>query len=45
MMPQISLTGVLVVAAIAFLVPLGLGLVPALRVPSVVLEIAAGILS
>ena len=44
MMPQISLTGVLVVAAIAFLVPLGLGLVPALRVPSVVLEIGAGIL-
>ena len=43
MMPEISLTGVLVVAAIAFLVPLGLGLVPALRVPSVVLEIAAGI--
>ena len=44
MMPGLSLTGVLVVAAIAFLVPLGLGLAPSLRVPSVVLEIAAGIL-
>ncbi len=42
-MPEISLTGVLIVAAVAFLVPLGLGLVPALRVPSVVVEIAAGI--
>src|SRR5918911_1618077 len=44
MMPDISLSGLVVVAAIAFLVPLGLGLVPALRVPSVVLEIVAGIL-
>lgn len=44
MMPDISLTGVLFVAAIAFLVPLGLGLAPALRLPSVVLEIVAGIL-
>jgi Kef-type K+ transport system membrane component KefB len=44
MMPEISLTGVLIVAAIAFTVPLGLGLVPSLRIPSVVLEIAAGIL-
>jgi Kef-type K+ transport system membrane component KefB len=44
MMPEISLTGLLIVAAIAFLVPLGLGLVPSLRIPSVVLEIAAGIL-
>src|SRR5215210_361331 len=43
-MPDISLTGLVVVAAIAFLVPLGLGFVPAVRVPSVVLEIAAGIL-
>jgi Kef-type K+ transport system membrane component KefB len=43
-MPDISLTGLVVVAAIAFLVPLGLGLVPAVRIPSVVLEIAAGIL-
>jgi Kef-type K+ transport system membrane component KefB len=44
MTPEISLMGVLIVAAIAFTVPLGLGLVPSLRVPSVVLEIAAGIL-
>src|SRR5215217_2565652 len=44
MMPDISLTGLVVVAATAFLVPLGLGLVPAVRIPSVVLEIAAGIL-
>src|ERR671932_1552746 len=43
-MPNIPLTGLVIVAAIAFLVPLGLGLVPAVRVPSVVLEIAAGIL-
>ncbi len=42
-MPEISLTAVLLVAAIAFLVPLGLGLVPSLRIPSVVLEISAGI--
>jgi Kef-type K+ transport system membrane component KefB len=44
MMPDISLTGLAIVAAIAFLVPLGLGLVPSLRIPSVVLEITAGIL-
>src|SRR5215217_5187262 len=43
MMPDISLTGLLIVAAIAFVVPLALGLVPALRVPSVVVEIMAGI--
>src|SRR5215204_7245483 len=43
-MPDISLAGLVVVAAIAFLVPLGLGLVPAVRIPSVVLEISAGIL-
>src|SRR5215210_5558559 len=43
-MPDISLTGLVVVAAIAFLVPLGLGFVPAVRIPSVVLEIAAGVL-
>ena len=42
-MPEISLTGVLVVAAIAFAVPLLLGLFPALRLPSVVVEIIAGI--
>ena len=43
-MPEISLTGVLVVAAVAFGVPLGLGLFPSARVPSVVLEILAGVL-
>src|SRR5215203_6718451 len=43
MMPEISLLGVLIVAAVAFVVPLTLGLVPALRVPSVVIEIVAGI--
>src|SRR5829696_372179 len=43
MMPEISLVGVLIVAAVAFVVPLALGLLPALRVPSVVVEIVAGI--
>src|SRR5215204_6171852 len=43
MMADISLTGVLVVAAIAFAVPLLLGLAPTLHLPSVVLEIIAGI--
>jgi Kef-type K+ transport system membrane component KefB len=43
MMGDISLTGVLVVAAIAFMVPLVLGLAPTLHLPSVVLEIVAGI--
>jgi len=43
MMPEISLVGVLIVAAVAFVVPLALGLVPVLRVPSVVVEIVAGI--
>lgn len=42
-MPEISLTGILIVAAVAFLVPLGLGLFPSIRVPSVVLEILAGV--
>jgi Kef-type K+ transport system membrane component KefB len=42
-MADIPLTGVLVVAAIAFTVPLVLGLAPTLRLPSVVLEIVAGI--
>jgi Kef-type K+ transport system membrane component KefB len=42
MMPDISLVGVLIVTAIAFVVPLGLA--PSLRIPSVVLEITAGIL-
>lgn len=39
-----SFTGLLVVAVIALGAPLLLGLVPALRVPSVVLEIVAGII-
>jgi Kef-type K+ transport system membrane component KefB len=43
MMADISLTGVLIVAAIAFAVPLVLGLAPTLHLPSVVLEIVAGI--
>jgi Kef-type K+ transport system membrane component KefB len=42
-MPEISLLGVLIVATVAFVVPFALGLVPALRVPSVVVEIVAGI--
>src|ERR671927_369439 len=43
MMADFSLTGVLIVAAIAFAVPLVLGLTPTLHLPSVVLEIVAGI--
>ena len=42
-MPEVSLTGLLMVAVVAFLAPLLLGLSPALRMPSVVLEIVAGI--
>jgi len=42
-MPELSLAGVAVVAAVAFLVPLLLGLFPRLRLPSVVLEIVVGI--
>jgi Kef-type K+ transport system membrane component KefB len=42
-MPEVSLSGLVVVLAVAFLVPLLLGLVPALRLPSVVVEIVAGI--
>jgi Kef-type K+ transport system membrane component KefB len=42
-MPELSLAGVVVVAAVAFLVPLLLGLFPRLRLPSVVLEIVVGI--
>src|SRR5918998_631617 len=42
-MPEISLTGVLVVAAVAFAVPFLLGLAPSLRLPAVVLEIVAGV--
>jgi Kef-type K+ transport system membrane component KefB len=42
-MPELSLAGVVVVAAVAFLVPLLLGLSPSLRLPSVVVEIVVGI--
>jgi Kef-type K+ transport system membrane component KefB len=42
-MPELSLAGVVVVAAVAFAVPLSLGLFPRLRLPSVVLEIVVGI--
>jgi Kef-type K+ transport system membrane component KefB len=44
MMPETSLVGVLIVAAVAFVVPLILGPVPALRVPSLVSEIVAGVI-
>jgi Kef-type K+ transport system membrane component KefB len=40
----ISFTGLALVAAVAFLVPLGLGFFPRLRLPSVVLEIMGGII-
>ena len=42
-MQEISFSGLVVVAAIALLAPLALGLVPRLRLPAVVLEIVAGI--
>ena len=42
-MPAVSFQGLLIVAGVAFLVPLLLGLSPARRLPPVVLEIAAGI--
>jgi len=42
-MPELSLAGVVVVAAVAFAVPLLLGLAPGLRLPAVVLEIVVGI--
>ncbi len=40
---EISFTGLVIVAAVAFASPLVLGLVPRVRLPSVVLEIVAGI--
>src|SRR5713226_1031932 len=43
-MPAVSFNGLLIVAVVAFLAPLLLGLSPARRLPSVVLEIAAGII-
>jgi Kef-type K+ transport system membrane component KefB len=42
-MTEISLSGLLIVSAVAFTAPLLLGLAPALRLPSVVLELVAGI--
>jgi Kef-type K+ transport system membrane component KefB len=42
-MPEVSFTRLLMVAVVAFLAPLLLGLAPVLRLPSVVLEIVAGI--
>lgn len=43
-MPALSFSGLLLVTVVAFVAPLLLGLSPAKRLPSVVLEIAAGIL-
>ena len=43
-MPDISFSGLLLVAIVAFVAPLLLGLSPARRLPSVVLEIVGGIL-
>jgi Kef-type K+ transport system membrane component KefB len=42
-MAEIDFSGLLIVAAVAFSAPLLLGLAPALRLPSVVLELVAGI--
>jgi Kef-type K+ transport system membrane component KefB len=42
--PHISFNNVLIVGAVAFTVPLLLGLMPRLRLPAVVLEIVAGII-
>jgi len=42
-MPEVSFSGLALVAAVAFLAPLVLGLAPSLRLPAVVLEIVAGI--
>jgi Kef-type K+ transport system membrane component KefB len=41
---EIHFTNLLIVAAIAFAVPLALGLAPVLRLPSVVVELIAGII-
>jgi Kef-type K+ transport system membrane component KefB len=43
-MPNISFSGLLIVAIVAFLAPLLLALTPARRLPSIVLEIVAGII-
>ena len=42
-MPDVSFSGLVVVAAVAFLAPLVLGFLPRLRIPAVVLEILLGI--
>jgi Kef-type K+ transport system membrane component KefB len=42
-MSELHFSGLVIVAAIAFTAPLMLGLVPALRLPAVVLELVAGI--
>jgi Kef-type K+ transport system membrane component KefB len=42
-MPDLSFSSLAVVLAVAFFTPLALGLVPRLRVPSVVVEIVLGI--
>jgi Kef-type K+ transport system membrane component KefB len=44
MNPDVSFVGLLVVAAVAFVVPLALSVTPARRIPAVVLLILAGIL-
>ncbi len=43
-MPNVSFSGLLIVAIVAFLAPLLLALSPARRLPAIVLEIVAGIL-
>src|SRR5215469_5081160 len=43
-MPDVSFTNLLVVAAVAVLAPLTVGLAPRLRIPAVVLEIIGGII-
>ena len=43
-MPEVSFDSLAVVMGVAFVIPLLLGLAPRLRVPSVVLEIVAGII-
>ncbi len=43
MLPPLSFSGLFIVAAVAFLVPLLVGLSPRLRLPSVVIEIVVGI--
>jgi Kef-type K+ transport system membrane component KefB len=42
--PMVSFSSLAIVAAVAFVAPLALGLVPAVRLPAVVLEIVLGIL-